>query len=174
MMRFFAFLFFALLPAIACAQGAFKPAMSMQQGDGPIKIEADSLEVSDKDSTATFSGNVVVRRSDVTLRASKMKVLYNKGAMPGSTPDPSQAANQQIRRIDMSGGVVFVQKDQQATGDAAIYDKGAETVAMRGNVVLTQGQNVARGQKLTIDMRSGAARLEGRPNMILNPSDAKR
>lgn len=166
------FIFLLLLPHAAQAQGAFKPATAMTKAEGPIKIESDTLEVSDKNSTATFSGNVVVRRGDVTLRAATMKVLYNRNTASG-TAAPAADANQQIRRIDMNGRVLFVQKDQQATGDAATYDKGSEIVVMHGNVVLTQGQNVARGQKLVIDMRSGAARLEGRPNMILNPGDAK-
>lgn len=160
---------FCILPGLALAQSPFTPAVSIGKESGPINIEADALEVRDKNNTATFIGNVVVRRNDVTIRAGVMKVLYQGNAMPGATAEPSAAPNQQIKRIDMSGRVLFAQKDQQATGDSATYDKGAEMLTMHGNVVLTQGQNVARGQKLIVNMRNGAARLEGRPNMILMP-----
>ena len=68
---------------------------------------------------------------------------------------------------------LFVQKDQQGSGDNAVYDKTNETLTMSGNVTLTQGQNVAKGQKLIVNMRTGGAKLEGRPRMILVPNDAK-
>ncbi len=164
-----------LLPAILClstavlAQSDFKPAMTLSQGSGPIKIEADSLEIRDKDKAAIFSGNVVVTRNDAVIRAARMTVLYAGGSMTGGA---ASAPDQQVRRIEMSGGVLVVQKDQQGSGDTAIYEKASETMTMSGNVVLTQGQNVAKGQKLIVNMRTGQARLEGRPHMIIVPSDA--
>jgi lipopolysaccharide export system protein LptA len=154
----------------AFAQSEFKPAMTMNQGSGPIKIEADTLEVRDKEKAAAFSGNVVVTRSDTTIRAAKMTVFYSGGGA-GAAGLPS--AEQQVKRIEMSGHVLFVQKDQQGSGDSAIYDKANEMMTMNGNVVLTQGQNVAKGQKLVVNMKTGQARLEGRPHMIIVPNDAK-
>ena len=77
----------------------------MGQGSGPIKIEADSLEVRDKDKAATFSGNVVVRRNDSTIRAAKMTVFYAGGnSAPGTAGMPT--AEQQVKRIEMAGNVV--------------------------------------------------------------------
>lgn len=171
-MKVFAALILSFFASAAFAQSTFKPAVSMGQGSGPIRIEADSLEVRDKDKAATFSGNVVVRRNDSTIRAAKMTVFYAGGnSAPSTAGMPS--AEQQVKRIEMAGNVVFVQKDQQGSGDNAVYDKTNETLTMSGNVTLTQGQNVAKGQKLIVNMRTGGAKLEGRPRMILVPNDAK-
>jgi lipopolysaccharide export system protein LptA len=160
--------FFSLAPLTAFAQSQFKPAVTLGQGSGPIKIEADSLEVHDRDKTATFSGNVVVRRDDVTIRAARMNVIYS--GTPTSQ-NASASSGDQVKRIEMSGRVLFVQKDQQGSGDTAVYDKVNEIMTMNGNVVLTQGQNVAKGQKLIVNMRNGQAHLEGRPHMIILPND---
>jgi lipopolysaccharide export system protein LptA len=165
------FLLLMIFPVSAFAQSEFKPAMTLSQGSGPIKIEADMLEVRDKDKAATFTGNVVVTRNDTTLRAAKMTVFYAGGNAAGTAGLPS--AEQQVKRIEMSGHVLFVQKDQQGSGDSAVYDKANEMLTMNGNVVLTQGQNVAKGQKLVVNMQNGQARLEGRPRMIIMPNDKK-
>lgn len=172
-MRFLiALLLFAILPPVAFAQSEFKPATTFTQGSGPIKIEADSLEVHDRDKAATFIGNVLVTRNDTTIRAARMTVFYAGGDNATGTAG-LPTADQQLKRIEMSGHVLFVQKDQQGSGDNAIYEKASDTMTMSGNVVLTQGQNVAKGQKLIVNMKNGQARLEGRPHMILVPNDEK-
>jgi lipopolysaccharide export system protein LptA len=170
-MRLFLSLALLVFSSAAFAQSEFKPAMALTQGSGPIRIEADVLEVRDKDKAATFSGNVIVTRNDTTIRAAKMTVIYAGGNVPGAAGLP--AAEQQVNRIEMAGKVTFTQKDQQGSGDTAVYEKASEMLTMNGNVVLTQGQNVAKGQKLVVNMRTGQARLEGRPRMILVPNDAK-
>ena len=42
----------------------------------------------------------------------------------------------------------------------ATFDMGTNMVTMSGNVVLTQGQNVLRGQRLVVDMSTGFSRIE--------------
>ena len=56
---------------------------------------------------------------------------------------------------------MVTQKDQTATGDLGIFDMKANTVTLTGNpVVMTQGQNVLRGEKLVVDLTSGVSRVE--------------
>ncbi|KPL53161.1 hypothetical protein ABB55_13840 [Prosthecomicrobium hirschii] len=69
----------ALAPADALAQGSMSEAF---KGFGanrkdPIQIEADSLEVRDKESVALFSGNVLVRQSQTVMKAARLKVFYD-------------------------------------------------------------------------------------------------
>lgn len=66
--------------------------------DQPVRINADGLEVRDKDKVAVFSGNVLVTQGDTTLR-SKDLLVYYEGSMneqAGGTPqtgtDPAQVA----------------------------------------------------------------------------------
>ena len=37
----------------------------------------------------------------------------------------------------------------------------SNTITLAGNVLMTQGQNVLRGDRLVVDMATGAARVEG-------------
>ena len=51
--------------------------------------------------------------------------------------------------------MVVTQKDQTATGDLGLFDMKTNTVTLTGNVVMTQGQNVLRGERLVVDLTSG-------------------
>ena len=118
MIKIFCLAFAAAIVAISPAQAQtdFKPAMTLGKGSGPVKIEADSLEVQDKNKSAVFSGNVIVRRDDVTLRAGEMTVFYSgKGGAAKPAADAAQTpAGQDVTRITMKNHVLFTQKDQQA------------------------------------------------------------
>jgi lipopolysaccharide export system protein LptA len=46
------------------------------------------------------------------------------------------------------------------TGETAIFDTKSNQVTMQGGVVLTQGQNVLRGDRLVVDMTTGVSRIE--------------
>ena len=143
----------------------------------PVQIKAGSLEVRDKDKRAVFSGNVQVVQGDTTLRSKTLAVFYEGDpAKPGLPVAQGKGeGNQQVRRMEAKGGVVVNQKDQIATGDSAEFDVRANTVTLSGKVVLTQGQNVARGQRLVVDLTSGVSKLESdvgrRIEMLITPSD---
>lgn len=153
----------------------------------PIKIDANSLEVRDKDKAAVFSGNVVVQQGDTTLRCKELVVFYDaKGA---NKPAPGDAAKSNadslasggpisssaIRRLEINGGVIVNTKEQTATGDQAIFETASNTITLTGKpVVLTSGPNVIRGQKLTVDLVSGTSRFEGgRVESLIVPGSAK-
>ncbi len=134
-----------------------------QNKDQPVHIEAATLEVRDKDKRATFSGNVVVKQGDTTLRSKTLDVFYDqedsKSGMKAAQPGPG--GKQSIRRLEAKGGVVVTQKEQTATGGTGIFDMKSNTITMTGGVVITQGQNVLRGERLIVDVATGHARVEG-------------
>lgn len=139
-----------------------------QNKDQPVHIEAASLEVRDKDKTATFSGNVIVTQGDTKLRSATLVVFYDqddgKGGK-GSTSSmkaaqPGPGGKQSIRRLEARGGVVVTQKDQTATGATGIFDMKSNTITLAGGVVVSQGPNVLRGERLVVDVATGHARVE--------------
>jgi len=147
-----------------------------QNRDQPVHIEAATLEVRDKDKVATFSGNVRVTQGDTGMRSKSLLVFYEQNtgnAEKSGKPDqpkPLQAAEpgpggqQSIKRLEAHGGVVVTQKEQTATGDLGIFDMKTNTVTLIGNVVMTQGQNVLRGDRLVVDLTSGVSRVESGKN----------
>ncbi len=55
----------------------------------PIKIDADRLDVRDKENTAIFSGNVVAVQGKTTIRCTRMIILYEGRQQPGQAPAPA-------------------------------------------------------------------------------------
>jgi lipopolysaccharide export system protein LptA len=155
----------------------------------PIDIESDVLVVHDAQKYATFKGNVKAVQGTTTLRSRELDVHYvgsssdslAKGPeTTGSTPAaPSTGAGDakpsgvglgtnngtQISKIEARGEVVITSdQDQTTTSDWALYDVPAQLVTVGGNVVLMQGKNVLKGDRLVIDLKTGESRFENRGN----------
>jgi lipopolysaccharide export system protein LptA len=138
-----------------------------QNHDQPVHIEAATLEVRDKDKVATFSGDVKVKQGDTGLRCKSLVVFYEGNDADGKTlqaASPGPGGQQKIKRLEARGGVVVTQKEQTATGETGIFDMKNNTVTLNGNVVMTQGQNVLRGDRLVVDLTSGVSRVESGKN----------
>ena len=141
-----------------------------QNHDQPVHIEAATLEVRDKDKMATFSGDVRVTQGDTNLRCKTLKVYYEQDdangdknkSLKAATPGPG--GQQRIKRLEAHGGVVVTQKDQTATGETGIFDMKSNTVTLNGTVVMTQGQNILRGDRLVVNLTSGVSRVESGKN----------
>jgi lipopolysaccharide export system protein LptA len=147
-----------------------------QNRDQPIQIEAATLEMIDKKKEATFSGNVKVVQGDTTMTSKKLVVFYDSNQSAGTktsgnqksasksaplqsaTPGPDGSSS--IRRLEARGSVVVTQKDQVVTGETAIFETRTNQISMVGGVVLTQGKNVLRGDRLSVDMTTGVSRVE--------------
>jgi len=122
-----------------------------------------SLEVREKDKMATFTGDVYVLQGDTEMRCKVLVVSYDSetDTRMANTAAAGPGDDQQIRLIEAKGDVVVVQKDQNATGDAATFNMRENTVMLIGNVVVTRGTNVLRGQRLVVDLTSGVSKMDG-------------
>jgi lipopolysaccharide export system protein LptA len=177
-----------LLAALACgearAQNSVQGVPNAMQGfsqnrDQPIQIEAASLEVRDKKKEATFSGNVKVVQGDTTMKSKSLVVFYEGGGGTSEQPaqpkqkgakaaagaplqsaTPGPEGSSSIKRLEARGNVVVTQKEQVVTGDLAVFDTKANSITMSGGVVLTQCKNVLKGDRLTVDMTTGVSRVE--------------
>jgi lipopolysaccharide export system protein LptA len=159
----------------------------------PIDIESDVLVVHDAQKYATFKGNVKAVQGTTTLRSRELDVHYvgsgsdsltkgpdTTGSTPAPAPAPAPAATgdtkpsgvglganngTQISKIEARGEVVITSdQDQTTTSDWALYDVPAQLVTVGGNVVLMQGKNVLKGDRLVIDLKTGESRFENRGN----------
>jgi lipopolysaccharide export system protein LptA len=134
-----------------------------QNHDEPVKIRATALEIREKDNMATFTGDVYVLQGDTEMRCNVLVVSYEKetGTRTANVAEPGPGGDRQIHRIEAKGNVVVVQKDQNASGDAATFNMRENTVALVGNVIVTRGTNVLRGQRLVVDLTSGVSKMDG-------------
>ncbi|MBZ9602515.1 LptA/OstA family protein [Phyllobacterium chamaecytisi] len=165
-------------------------------GDQPIQIDADKLVVHDNEGTATFTGNVTVVQGATLLKAGSMIVYYVKGpkkdasgkdatgaaaaADAPKTTGVAGAGAQDIDHLEVNDKVYVKSEDQVATGDHGTFDMKTEVLVLTGNkVVLSQGDNVAVGCKLTAQLKTGEAQLEscksgqtGRVSIVVAPKNA--
>lgn len=145
-----------ILTAAASGQTSDRLTGLKLSGDQPIQIESDRLEVRDNERIAIFSGNVSVIQGPTLMKSGRMVVHY--AADGGSVAGGSAA----IRKLEVDGKVYVKSKEQVATGDRGTFDMGTETLVLTGDrVVLSEGDNVIVGCRLTVEMKTGKARFDG-------------
>jgi lipopolysaccharide export system protein LptA len=148
-------------------------------GNQPISIESDRLEVLEAESKAIFTGAVNVAQGATSLQTGNLIVFYAKKGT-GSAATGSAA----IERLEMTGSVIIKSEKQTATGDAGTFNMKSNTFQLTGSrVVLSEGGNVAVGCKLTVQMNTGKANLEsckkagksgsGRVQIMINPQSTQ-
>jgi len=124
----------------------------------PVEVSAESLSVSQNDSSALFTGNVIIAQGEMRLSAQRVLVFY--------TEDQTG-----IERLEATGGVTLVNADQAAEADRADYRVNAGTIRMTGNVLLTQGANTLVSDEMDVDLEAGTARMNGRVRTVFQSSD---
>lgn len=155
---------FAAISVLICLALAPLPAAAQQiafaglKGDtkAPVEVTADSLAVNQTDGTAVFTGNVLIVQGQMRLSAAEVTVEYGE--------DRSK-----IAKLHATGGVTMVSASEAAEAKEALYSVEAGTVVLSGDVLLTQGQNVLSGQKLSVDLATGTGQMEGRVRTVLQP-----
>ena len=165
--------------ALVIAAMAAAPAASAQdlvQGFGgfatdsnaPIDIESDTLEVNDRTKIAVFRGNVKAVQGGMTIHSKELHVNYvgDAGvAGAASAPGQPQGGGSQITQIEAKGKVLIVtDQDQTVTSQWALFDVKRNTVTIGGDVVLTQGGNVIKGDQLLINLTTGESRFQNAGN----------
>ncbi len=161
-------LFVLCLAAPALAQqkqGSGVPAFGTNS-KAPIQIDADRLEVFSKEQRAIYTGNVVAIQGDTTIKSAMMVIFYDRqsdSAAAGASKPEGQQEGTTLRRVEAKGGVTVISKDQVATGNDGVFDRGTNKIVLTGNVALSQGENVTKGEKLIYDTETGVAQVESSP-----------
>lgn len=135
----------------AWAQNAAPGLGAQHDSSQPIEITADTLDVSQTDQTALFSGKVVATQGDMRLGSDNLRVHYRN--------EEAEAEKAAISRLDAIGNVTVSSPTEMAQGDWGVYDVDSGQITLGGNVVLTRGENVLRGEQLVIDLESGQSRI---------------
>lgn len=133
---------------LALAQDSIS-ALKGHDSKAPIDLSADRAEAQDRVDRAIFAGNVIVKQGNLTVRTARLTLAY---ASQGGID---------VNRIDASGGVTVTSPSETARGDFAVYDLEEGLITMVGNVRLERGGSHLSGGRLTIDLDSGRAVMDG-------------
>ena len=124
-------------------------ALKGHDSKAPIDLAADRAEAQDRADRAIFAGNVVVKQGELTLKTARLTLAY------------ATQNGLDINRIDASGGVTVISPSETARGDFAVYDPQDALITMVGNVRLEREGSFLSGARLTIDLDTGRAVMDG-------------
>ncbi|MEQ7153809.1 LptA/OstA family protein [Brevundimonas aurifodinae] len=132
--------------ALALAAGGVAMAQTRPNtSNQPIGYGADTGELTN--TAVSLRG-----RAEITQGQSRLRANAIEGARDASGG---------LTRIEASGDVYYVTPTETIRGDRAIYNVADATVVVTGDVILTQGQNVLTGARLSYNVDTGQARIEG-------------
>jgi lipopolysaccharide export system protein LptA len=153
-------------PALAQKAG---PVLPGGNSKAPVNIDASKLEYFDKEQKAIYSGGVVARQGDATMRATTLTIFFDKDSTPAE--GTATGANQ-LKRIEAAGPVTIVEKQRVGTGDRGIYERAENKVYLIGNPTLSECGNVVKGDKdsrLIYDLANNRAQVSGRVSSTFIP-----
>ena len=128
------------------AVGAPASAQVDTKSNAPIDITANQAEVINSKCLAIWRGAAEALQGDSRLRADTISVY----AAPKGVGTDGQQSCGGTQRVEADGHVYYVTPTQNARGDHAVYMANADEIVLTGDVIVVQGKDVARGDKLTI------------------------
>ena len=144
----------SLMTAFLLALGIGAGAVWAQDVSGydtslPIEIAADTLELQQEQKLAVFTGKVDAVQGELNLRADRLVVHYRDKASESNA----------IRLIEAFGNVFLSSPTETAQGEKGVYNLDTDRVELTGSVVLTRGENVIRGDRLDMDLKTGKSQV---------------
>jgi lipopolysaccharide export system protein LptA len=134
-------------------------AVSGHNSNAPVNVDADRIELQDKQNRVTMSGNVIITQGNLRLTAARTTIDYlDTGAL-------------EIQRLNAVGGVTVTRGNESARGAVAVYDFNRRLIVMSGGVSLKRGSDTVNGGRLTIDLNSGLSSVDGRASPGTTQSD---
>lgn len=124
----------------------------------PVEVTADALSVDQSDGSAEFNGNVIVGQGALRLSAGSLRIEYATNTETNRTD---------VSRIIASGGVTVVTGAEAAEAAEAIYTLADARIVMEGEVIVTQGPNALSGDRLIVNLDTGAGQMEGRVRTVI-------
>ena len=113
--------------------------------NAPLKVDADKMYIDKIALEGGFSGSVSINQGPLDFKADQMKFIFtNDTSMP------------LITSLYASNGVVISNQDMTATGNNASYSVSNNEIILLGNVTLENNLTILKGNKLLIDLESGA------------------
>ena len=132
----------------------------------PIKIDADRLDVFDKEGRAVFTGNVVAVQGESTMKCTIMTVFYEQRDQNGGAGRalrrraPTTARS---RRSTARGRSPSCRRPRSRPATTPPSTAAPNKILLIGNATLSDGPNVTKGERVVYDLNTGVANVETTP-----------
>jgi len=142
---------------LACAAPGIALAQLATGSNAPVDITADEGEVINSQCLSIWRGDAEALQATTRLRAREIRVFA--AARPGTGPN-TQGRCGATQRLEAEGDVYYVTPAQTVRGDRAVYVAADDLITITGGVIVTQGKSVARGDRMTVKVKTGQVQLE--------------
>lgn len=151
-----------LVPAGSAESKSPATALAGTKGEDRPPLDAPPPEGKPGDAIAS---NNATGNADTTSNSGAFDVASSSAKDSGATvavSDQSERdSNKRITKIEATGDVVISsEKNETTSSDWVVYDLPLQLVTIGGNVLLTQNENVLKGDRLVVDLKTGESRFE--------------
>lgn len=154
----------AVAIALACSQSFALPNDHQQ----PISIEADKAFFDQKQGSASYSGNVVVKQGSIIIEAQQLTIQTNPETGEFKALNAKGTPSKFSQQMDESGNTMH------ANGDTLDYDVTRGQLEIHNNGYLQRGDDEISADYIHYLLNDGTFKAEnrgtGRVNMTLQPS----
>lgn len=155
---------------------ALPASAQLSREGGRTQINSNELKVAERESRAVFIGEVDAVQGDARLRADTLTVNF-----AGTDVDQEGGGFGDIQDMLAEGNVYYVTPQLTARGNRGTYAALDETIVLTGDVVISRGDDIARGECLTLKVETGESTLgcggkseggdKGRVTLIITPEE---
>lgn len=121
-------------------------------GEQPLRVNAQTLEVDNKNQVITFKGNVIARQGEMTIQADIARVYYSK-----------KEEGHEIKEIVATGNVRIYQGNRLATSQQAVFYHQEQKIILTGQPKVWQGKDMLSGEKITVYLQEDKSFVESGP-----------
>ena len=119
-----------------------------------ILIESKELVITNEPLTTTFIGDVYAFDNEIKLWSDKILILYT-------------GTESQIDQIKCFGNAKLVRENQEITSENMTYFVIDKKIYAKGDITLTQDENVMKGNELSVDLvRSTSIMKNNKKNRV--------
>lgn len=112
----------------------------------PVRIRAQKMSVFNKQNRATFSGQVVAKQGDLTIRCDDMLAVYKAG---GGLANLTATGNVRMRKAERRG-----------TGQRLFYDHDRRIVELTGSPKLREKESFLEGSRIVFHLDDDRVEVE--------------
>ena len=116
-----------------------------------ILIESEELIITNEPLTTTFIGNVYAFDNEIKLWSDKILILYTE-------------IENQINQIKCFGNSKLVRENQEIISENITYFVIDKKIYAKGNITLTQDENVMKGNELSVDLVKSTSIMKSNGN----------
>lgn len=148
----------ALLSPVGSAQ--------ISTSDDPIEVTARQTDYFRDEGKVVYTNNVRAVQGTTQITSDLLTILCVRN--PQVAGQPADTTCNEIEKIIAEGEVLFTTPKEKIRGTRAEYDYLNEVITITGDVILSNGEGVAKGTRLVYSVPDGRATITAGDQPVLS------